>query len=202
MKTINIFSLFLFIIFFSSYIIKLIILYRKDRISANVLGKAGKESNIHKAEILVKISTFIWGFMWLLLSLFETKIVSIIIPLKTSILINYAGVITTLAGVLIFITAMISMKTSWRVGIDKSTQTKLITTSIYRYSRNPAFVGFDLMFIGVAAIYPGLVTALVAIVNIVAIHNLTLKEEMHLKSTFGDSYIKYMKQTARYILFK
>lgn len=140
--------------------------------------------------------------MWLLLSLFETQIISIIIPFTTSCLINYAGIVITAAGVSIFIIAMISMKTSWRVGIDKLTQTKLITTSIYKYSRNPAFVGFNLMFIGVAAIYPSLVTALVAIFNIVAIHNLILKEEIHLKSTFGDSYIKYMKQTARYILFK
>lgn len=202
MRTINILSLSLFIIFFSSYITKLIILFKKNRISANVLGKAGKANNIHKAEILVKISTFIWGFMWLLLSLFEAQIVLVIIPFKTSSLINYTGIVTTAAGVSIFIIAMISMKTSWRVGIDKSTQTKLITTSIYKYSRNPAFVGFDLMFIGVAAIYPGLVTAAVAIVNIITIHNLILKEEMHLKSAFGDSYIKYMKQTARYILFK
>lgn len=40
------------------------------------------------------------------------------------------------------------MRDSWRAGIDRTQKTKIINTGIYRYSRNPAFVGFDLLYIG------------------------------------------------------
>jgi len=45
--------------------------------------------------------------------------------------------------VLVFLLAMISIETSWRVGIDKKIKTELVTSGTYKYSRNPAFVGFS-----------------------------------------------------------
>ncbi len=41
------------------------------------------------------------------------------------------------------------MKDSWRAGIPDSDKTELVTTGIYKYSRNPAFLGFDLQYMGV-----------------------------------------------------
>jgi protein-S-isoprenylcysteine O-methyltransferase Ste14 len=181
---------------------KLIILYKKSSISANVLGKAGKEKELHKTELFVKTTTFVWGSLWLLLSLFQSKFLPIVIPLNSFALLNWIGIFITAAGVSIFIIAIISMKTSWRVGIDKSTKTELITSSVYKYSRNPAFVGFDLMFIGVAFTYTGAFTIFLTLINIFAIHNLILQEEKHLKAVFGNAYIKFMNKTPRYIFFK
>ncbi len=62
--------------------------------------------------------------------------------------IRYLGIFLNLFGLLIFSIAMITMKNSWRVGIDKDIKTEFIKHGIYKFSRNPAFVGFGLMFIG------------------------------------------------------
>lgn len=60
MSILNILSLILFIVFLSSYSLKLVILYKKNKISANVLAKGKKDKKIKVVETTVKISTFIW----------------------------------------------------------------------------------------------------------------------------------------------
>lgn len=45
----------------------------------------------------------------------------------------------------IFIVAMWTMQDSWRVGIAEKDSTALVTRGIYQVSRNPAFLGFDLV---------------------------------------------------------
>jgi protein-S-isoprenylcysteine O-methyltransferase Ste14 len=64
---------------------------------------------------------------------------------------------------LYLVTAAISMKASWRIGIDKSIKTRLIKEGIYKLSRNPAIVGFDLMFVGLFWAYSNIITLTVLI---------------------------------------
>lgn len=93
------------------------------------------------------------------------------------------------------------MKTSWRAGIDKSTKTALVTSGLYKFSRNPAFVGMDLMFIGVAITYTNLVTLLSALLVIVGLHLQILQEEKHMEEVFEKEYNEYAIRTARYLWF-
>lgn len=199
MSLLNILSLILFIMFLSAYSLKLMILYKKNKINANVLGKGEKDNKIKLVEITVKISSFIWGITWIL-EIFAGQIINKSLYILFSItLVNYIGIFVTAVGVSIFVTAMISMKTSWRVGIDKNTKTKLVTYGIYKYSRNPAFVGFDLMFIGLFLTYPNILTTIILIANIISIHRLILQEENHLENLFEMEYILYKGKTTRYL---
>lgn len=197
----NILSLILFSIFLISYLLKLLILYKKNHIKGNVLAKENKRSMIHYTELFVKTTTFVWGAAWFTFSLAESYIVTLVGEHFNHPAIHFIGVGVVALGCSIFIQAMIAMRTSWRVGIDKSTVTKLITHGIYKFSRNAAFVGFDLMFLGLYLMYPNSLTLIIFFLNIVAIHLLILQEEQHLKSVFGDEYIQYCNNTPRYILF-
>lgn len=200
MNLLNILSLILFIIFLSSYGLKLVILYKRYKISANVLAKGKKDNKIKIVETTVKLYTFIWGITWAAEIFFSELIDKNFYVLGNSIIINYMGLLVIAIGVSIFVTAMVSMKTSWRVGIDKNTKTKLVTWGIYNYSRNPAFVGFDLMFIGLFLTYPNIITILILIANIASIHRLILQEEEHLEILLGVQYISYKEKTPRYIV--
>lgn len=199
MSVLNVLSLILFIIFLFSYSLKLVILYKKNRINANVLAKGKKDNKIKAVETAVRTSTFIWGLTWLVEIFTGQSINKSLYVLYNSTIASYIGILVIVTGVCIFLTAMISMKTSWRVGIDKSTKTKLVTYGIYNYSRNPAFVGFDLMFLGLFLTYPNLWTLLVLIANIISIHRLILEEEKHLESLFGKEYTLYKEKTSRYL---
>ena len=41
------------------------------------------------------------------------------------------------------------MRDFWRAGISETDKTELVTEGIYQISRNPAFLGFDLLYIGI-----------------------------------------------------
>jgi protein-S-isoprenylcysteine O-methyltransferase Ste14 len=195
----NILSLILFCGFLAAYILKLCFLYKRDNIKANVLGKGKKNKDIKNVELTVKITTLIWGATWLIESLGKGFILDLVGAFTKNIIVQYIGIVVISMGLIIFISAMIFMKTSWRVGIDKQTKGVLITDGIYRYSRNPAFVGFDFMFLGLFLAFPNSLTLLVMVFNLWAIHRLILEEEKHLISTYGDSYKLYCTNTRRYM---
>ncbi|MFD3258736.1 isoprenylcysteine carboxylmethyltransferase family protein [Paenibacillus lentus] len=203
MQIVNLASLSLFLIFLTSYLMKLWMLRTKGQIRANVLGKSGKPLQVRIVESGVKLATLIWGGLWFALSCFgDAWLKAASIPLgegTLAISVTAAGVLVTALGLVFFIIAMLHMRTSWRVGIDKATSTELVMNGIYRYSRNPAFVGFDLMFIGLFLTYLNYVTLIVCLMNIIFLHLLIRQEERHLESVFGDMYCKYMRHTPRYI---
>lgn len=193
-------SLLLFIIFGLSYILKLVILNKNNRIKANVLAKGSKDSSIYFAELSVKISSMLWLLTWISEIVFHNKISDFTGNIFKSLYITYAGILITALGAGVFILAVVFMKTSWRVGIDKNTKTTLITNGIYKYSRNPAFVGFNLMFAGVFFTYPDILTLIVWFINMIAFHLLILQEEKHLLAVFGKEYEKYKRNVPRYFL--
>lgn len=199
MNHITIFSLILFISFIISYVMKLIILYKKYKVNGNVLAKGRKEKNIKSIEALVKTSTFLWGLIWFLESIFEKYMLAYFPYFLNSLFVRSVGLLLLFIGVLIFTIAAFLMRSSWRVSIDKNTKTKLVTYGIYKFSRNPAFVGFNTMFIGLFATFPNILTFVILILNIISIHLLILQEEKHLSLTFGDDYTEYKKNTPRYL---
>ncbi len=57
--------------------------------------------------------------------------------------VRIAGIMLGILAAVFFAAATITMKNGWRVGIREE-KTALATNGIYKRSRNPAFVGFDL----------------------------------------------------------
>ena len=195
----NVVSLMLFVLFMFSYSLKLVIQMRRNKINAFVLGKGVKTKETRGVELFVRVSTFIWGTTWVIQAVLEDQVNNLI---GTIFEVDYVlGLAVIALGLVTFIKAMIDMKSSWRVGIDKEVKSNLITNGIYQHSRNPAFVGFDLMFAGLFLAYPNILTLIVAVSNIIGMHLLIIQEEKHLKAVFGDDYITYMKKTPRYFLF-
>lgn len=88
-------------------------------------------------------------------------------------------------GDVIFLLSVLCMKDSWRAGIPDKDKTELVTTGIYRFSRNPAFLGFDLMYIGVLLLYGNLLTLGFSLFAMMMLHLQILQEERFLASTFG-----------------
>jgi len=201
MTLLNILSLLLFMSFLICYMTKLVIMNKKAGIKALVLAKGKKGESIDSSEKLVQITTFLWGVVWLFESIFSYWIANFLPSLFSNNFINYFGLLIILIGLVFFVSSMITMKNSWRVGIDKNTKTELITNGLYRYSRNPAFVGFNLMFMGLFITFPNMLSLLICIMNILSIHNLILQEEKHLESMLKDEYLIYRNTTPRYLFF-
>lgn len=112
---------------------------------------------------------------------------------------RFTGFALGLLGDGIFLAAVLCMKDSWRAGIPENDRTVMITTGIYAVSRNPAFVGFDLMYIGVLLMYCNPLTGVFTVFAIVMLHFQILQEERYLPTVFGESYRAYKATVRRYL---
>ena len=125
------------------------------------------------------------------------------IILNTSIISNIAfrwiGIGIIVVGVFIFIIAMVKMQDSWRAGIPTEERLEIVTKGIYAYSRNPAFVGFDLTYIGACVAFGNYVMYAFAIGAIVLMHLQILEEEKYMEETYGKSYLEYKTKVRRYL---
>ena len=112
---------------------------------------------------------------------------------------RFTGFCVGMVGDLIFLISVLCMKDSWRAGIPDSGKTELVTDGIYAYSRNPAFLGFDLQYIGVLLMYCNLLTGMFTAFAIVMLHLQILQEERYLTVMFGSAYLDYRHRVFRYL---
>lgn len=146
---------------------------------------------IHTVEILMSIAT---------LGIVLAQILSIALDwnyLHANVRFN--GFCVSMMGNLFFLISVICMKDSWRTGIPDKDKTELVTTGIYKYSRNPAFLGFDMMYFGMLLMYCNLLTAFFTAFAEVMLHLQILQEEEYLSGVFGTEYQEYRKHVFRYL---
>ena len=112
---------------------------------------------------------------------------------------RFTGFCVGILGDLIFLAAVLCMKDSWRAGIPDEGRTHLVTVGIYAYSRNPAFFGFYLQYIGVLLMFCNLLTGAFSGFAITMLHLQILQEERYLACAFGTEYEDYCHQVLRYL---
>ncbi|MDO4466684.1 MAG: isoprenylcysteine carboxylmethyltransferase family protein [Bacillota bacterium] len=113
---------------------------------------------------------------------------------------RFTGFLIGMLGDFIFLASVICMKESWRVGIPEKGDTTLITTGIYSYSRNPAFLGFYLQYFGLLMMFGNFLIAGFTVFAMIMLHLQILQEEAYLKKTFGKEYEMYcQKVPGRYL---
>ncbi len=117
-------------------------------------------------------------------------------------LLTYAGYVVVLVGFILGILALITMRNSWRVGIKYEQKTDLVDTGIYRFSRNPYFLSYDILIFGYALIFPSLILFLLLIALAIIFHNMILEEEKYLQSVHGEKYVQYKTKVNRYLTLK
>jgi protein-S-isoprenylcysteine O-methyltransferase Ste14 len=113
--------------------------------------------------------------------------------------IKYVG-LGLLAFALIWtIIAQGHMKNSWRIGIDTETKTELITTGLFRHSRNPIFFGMIISLVGLFLTTPNALTGLFLILGYVLIQIQIRLEEEFLTGQHGQKYTDYKQNVRRLI---
>jgi protein-S-isoprenylcysteine O-methyltransferase Ste14 len=78
--------------------------------------------------------------------------------------------------------------------------TDIISTGIYRYTRNPMYVGLAMIQVGLAITMSNLwVLALLPLVLVVVYATAIRHEESYLERKFGDTYLDYKRSVRRWI---
>ena len=111
------------------------------------------------------------------------------------------GVILILLGLILFLLAFVNFGTSWRIGIDRKTPGSLVTGGVFALSRNPIYVAFISIFVGIFLLNGTWFFLIFALLAVVAIHFQVLREEEFLKKQYGESYEEYCRHAARYLIW-
>lgn len=109
------------------------------------------------------------------------------------------GYIVYSIGLLVVLMAQHQMGSAWRIGVDASEKTSLITDGIFRVIRNPIYTGLFVGSIGLFMISPSLILLSGLLVGYVAVELFVRKvEEPYLREQFGPEYDVWFKATPRY----
>lgn len=182
-------GVFVLLVFYGIYFTKML-LQRKQGIKTNQLG-AGKDRSVQRVENLTSLSTVTVVVAQLVSMIFDWNY----IPGNARL----TGFLLGIIGDIIFFVAVYTMKDSWRAGIPENDETQMVTGGIFRYSRNPAFLGFDFMYMGVLLMFFNPILVIFTLFPMVMLHLQILQEEQFLKQRFGDQYTEYKKHTFRYL---
>ena len=182
-------ALFVLAVFYGIYLIKQ---WRQKRrgIQTIQIGR-GKDAQTHTVETLMGIAT---------VGIIPAQLLSIAfgwshLPANT----RFTGFCVGMLGDLIFLISVLCMKDSWRAGIPEEDRMELFTEGIYSFSRNPAFLGFDLQYIGLLLMFCNLLTGMFSVFAITMLHLQILQEERYLTAAFGPEYLQYRRHVLRYL---
>lgn len=177
-------------IFYTVYFTKQI-MQKKEGVTTLILGKGDKPQRVIRIETWLKILSF---------TLPVVEVLSIFWNLmELPVWFQCIGIVVATIGVLFFCMAILTMKGSWRAGIPEKKETSLIQDGIFQYSRNPAFVGFDLLYLGILIAFPNAWHACFVAAAIYAFHLQILNEEDYMAQTFGEEYAQYKNRVRRYL---
>ena len=114
---------------------------------------------------------------------------------------HYAGAMVMAAGVLILMRCILRFATEGRGTISPLDPTKkLVLKGLYRYSRNPMYLGAILLLVGEALFWQSLVLAGYAAVVFIGFNLfIILHEEPRLRRDFGAEYEEYCRKVRRWL---
>lgn len=103
-------------------------------------------------------------------------------------------------GLALTLAAQLRMGVSWRIGVDASEKTSLVTSGPFAFARNPIFSGMFAVALGLALLVPNLLAllAVAALASGVEIQ-VRLVEEPYLVKQHGDAYLSWARRTGRFV---
>jgi protein-S-isoprenylcysteine O-methyltransferase Ste14 len=116
---------------------------------------------------------------------------AVFLPLQLGTLWLYSGLIMCLFGMIFTSVAILNFATS--------PKNKVITKGLYRFTRNPTYVGVILMQIGLGIACSSWLYLLLTVVLVILLNANLSAEERYCLYMYGDDYRKYKNKTPRWI---
>tara|TARA_B100000123_G_scaffold227956_1_gene177076 strand:+ start:1548 stop:1991 length:444 start_codon:yes stop_codon:yes gene_type:complete len=125
----------------------------------------------------------------------KIDLINIPLQLEISIFILSAGILIFVNPVLQFIKSKTTVNP-----IQFEEVNKLVTSGIFKYSRNPMYLGMLMIVLSTSIFYLNVYSILTPLLFILWINKFQIKrEEEFLIEKFGDEYLSYKKKTRRWI---
>ena len=127
----------------------------------------------------------------------STKLELIYLPYRqiVSVIILFIGLIVIVSHVVDFIKSKTTVNP-----VKFQNVNRLVTTGIYKYSRNPMYLGMILIIISTTVYYLNFLSVFSPLIFYIWINKFQIsREEIFLEGKFGNEYLKYKSKTRRWI---
>jgi len=156
----------------------------------NIIGK----TTIHP--VLFFSGKIVGYTCWVIL--FYALINSVVNSTFTLSIYRIVSLLIFVAGLLLSVLSMFNLGRSTRLGLpDESTVFK--TGGLYKISRNPMYLGFNLLTIATMVYTLSAWIVLMGLYSMTIYHFIILGEERFMQKRFGDDYLDYKQKVRRYI---
>ena len=107
------------------------------------------------------------------------------------------GIVLVLAGYAGTHWCYVSMGDTWRMGINRKEETRLVTSGPYGFIRHPIYSFQVVILIGVAVLLPAVLALLIIPLHLICVWVKAADEEAHLVTIHGQAYLDYCARTGR-----
>ena len=122
------------------------------------------------------------------------------LPFIAPVWVRYTGLALTFTGFLLGVGALIEFRRARTTLDPHGSARKVVSSGIYRFSRNPIYLGFLLMVIGLplnSGMYWGIVMAPLYMMTMT--HLVIEREETYLEKKFKGQYADYKSSVRRWL---
>jgi protein-S-isoprenylcysteine O-methyltransferase Ste14 len=110
------------------------------------------------------------------------------------------GSLLVLVGLALNIAGFVTQRRAGTDPIPFHPTTRIVSHGLYRFSRNPMYLGFGLWTLGIAFLVNSVWMLLAAPIGLVLTDRLVIaKEERYLERKFGEEYLSYKRRVRRWI---
>lgn len=115
-------------------------------------------------------------------------------------MLNGTGAAVMAAGLALVLISQAAMGASWRIGVEETEQTDLVTNGIFTVVRNPIFTAMGVLLTGMVTAIPTLLSAVALLVFACAVQiQVRAVEEPYLLRIHGAAYRAYAARTGRFL---
>lgn len=114
-------------------------------------------------------------------------------PIQMGTVYFYIGVAMYLFGYSIVVISLLDYR--------RTPANQIVTTGLYRYSRNPQWVGLVFVFLGIVIAGAVWLNILLLGILVFSYHYQILLEEESCAQLYGEDYLKHKREIPRYFLF-
>ena len=110
------------------------------------------------------------------------------------------GSLTVLAGLALNIIGFVTQRHAGTDPIPFRPTTRIVSHGLYRFTRNPMYLGFGLWTLGTAFLLNSVWMLLAVPIGIVLTDRFVItKEEKYLERKFGEEYLSYKRRVRRWV---
>ncbi len=110
------------------------------------------------------------------------------------------GALIFAAGIALNVSGFVTQKWAGTDSIPFNPTTRIVAHGLYRFSRNPMYIGFALWTLGLAILVNSAWKLLAVPIGLVLVDRIIItREERYLERKFGEEYLHYRRHVRRWL---